>query len=198
MGSKPKKNKPHQAPDFNIALRPEEKILHTAHPGRPAELFFLVPAIVCFVLAPALIFTTVWAFIKDYVPGGSTSVTIAGALILFGVYLIIQRFIVMNRFYLITNERVIVTKGRGRKSQMFLNIEDVYGVSISQSLLYRIFRLADIDFHSPSSQPRTKTFLIISFTSTVFKFSFLSHKEGVEAFRLLEQLVGHNQKSDKN
>ena len=80
---------------------------------------------------------------------------------------------------------------------MFLKLEDVYGVSIDQSFLYRIFRLADIDFQSPSSQPRTKSFLIISFTSTIFKFNFLSRNDGVETYRLLEQLVMHNKEEEK-
>ena len=95
----------------------------------------------------------------------------------------------MGRFYLVTNERLIVTKGKARRSQMFLDLEDVFGVSINQNILYRIFHLADIDFQSPSSQPRTKTILIISFTSTIFKFSFLSKDDGVEMYRVLEQIT---------
>lgn len=71
---------------------------------------------------------------------------------------------------------------------MFLELANVYGVSINQNLIYRLFRLADIDFHSPSSQPRTKSFPIISFTSTAFKFNFLSRDDGTETYRLLEQI----------
>ena len=80
---------------------------------------------------------------------------------------------------------------------MFLELADVYGVSISQNFIYRIFHLADIDFQSPSSQPRTKSFLIISFTSTIFKFNFLSREDGTETYRLLEQLIGRSRNESK-
>ena len=197
MAKKQKKVKTKQPIDYNIALRPGEKILHTAAPGKTANLFFLVPALICFALIAALLTTGIWAYVKDYMPAGHTTMTIAGVLLAAAIFLIIKRFIIMGRFYLITNERLIVTKGRARKSQMFLDIEDVYGVSINQNLLYRIFRLADIDFQSPSSQPRTKSILIISFTSTIFKFNFLAKNDGVEIYRLLEQLTSHKDTKNK-
>ena len=186
-----KKNKEKSPQGFNIVLREGEKILHTSAPGKSANLFFLVPALTCFILIGALLSTGIWAYVKDYLPAGHTTITIAAVLLAIGVLLIIFRFIVMGRFYIVTNERLIVTKGKARKSQMFLNLQDVNGVSINQNLIYRLFRLADIDFQSPSSQPRTKTFLIISFTSTIFKFNFLSKDDGEETYRLLEQLVAH-------
>ena len=189
-----KKEKVKSKPDYNIALRPGETILHTASPGKSANLFFLVPALICVALIAALLTTSVWAYVKEYMPAGHTTLTIAGVLLLAAIFLVIKRFIIMGRFYLVTNERLIVTKGKGRRSQMFLDIDDVYGVSINQNLLYRMFHLADIDFQSPSSQPRTKTFLIISFTSTIFKFNFLSKDDGVEMYRLLEQLTSHKEK----
>ncbi len=189
-----KKEKVKSKPDYNIALRPGETILHTAAPGKTANLFFLVPALICVALIAALLTTSVWAYVKEYMPAGHTTITIAGVLLLAAIFLIIKRFIIMGRFYLVTNERLIVTKGKARRSQMFLDIDDVYGVSISQNILYRMFHLADIDFQSPSSQPRTKTFLIISFTSTIFKFNFLSRDDGVEMYRLLEQLTSHKEK----
>ena len=180
-----------QPNDYNIVLREGEKILHTAAPGKSANLFFLVPALICFAFIGALLSTGIWAYVKDYLPAGHTTITIAAVLFAAGIILIIMRFIVMGRFYIVTNERLIVTKGKARKSQMFLNLQDVNGVSINQNPFYRMFRLADIDFQSPSSQPRTKTFLIISFTSTIFKFNFLSKEDGEETYRLLEQLVAH-------
>ena len=186
-----KKNKEKSPQDYNIVLREGEKILHTAAPGKSANLFFLVPALVCFVLIGALLSTGIWAYVKDYLPAGHTTITIAAVLFAVGVLLIIFRFIVMGRFYIVTNERLIVTKGKARKSQMFLNLQDINGVSINQNFFYRLFRLADIDFQSPSSQPRTKTILIISFTSTIFQFNFLSKDDGEETYRLLEQLVAH-------
>lgn len=192
MAKNKRKKKDKKAPDFNISLRQNEKILHTAAPGISANLFFLVPSLVCFGLIAALLTTSVWAYVKDYLPAGHTTLTISVVLFVAGVVMIILRFIVMGRFYIVTNERLIVTKGKARKSQMFLNLEDVHGVSIAQNPLYRMFRLADIDFHSPSSQPRTKSFLIISFTSTVFKFNFLSRDDGVETYRLLEQLIAQS------
>lgn len=191
-----KKEKPKSKTDYNIALRPGEKILHTAAPGKTANFFFLVPALICLALIGALLTTSIWAYVKEYMPAGHTTITIAGVLLLAAIFLVIKRFIIMGRFYLVTNERLIVTKGKARRSQMFLDIEDVYGVSISQNILYRIFHLADIDFQSPSSQPRTKTFLIISFTSTIFKFNFLSREDGVEMFRLLEKLTSHKEKEE--
>ena len=191
-----KKEKPKSKADYNIALRPGEKILHTAAPGKTANFFFLVPALICLALIGALLTTSIWAYVKEYMPAGHSTITIAGVLLLAAIFLVIKRFIIMGRFYLVTNERLIVTKGKARRSQMFLDIEDVYGVSISQNILYRIFHLADIDFQSPSSQPRTKTFLIISFTSTIFKFNFLSREDGVEMFRLLEKLTSHKEKEE--
>lgn len=193
-----KKEKPKAKADYNIVLRPGEKVLHTAAPGKSANLFFLVPALICLALIGALLTTSIWAYVKEYMPAGHTTITIAGVLLLAAIVLIIYRFIIMGRFYIVTNERLIVTKGKARRSQMFLDIEDIYGVSINQNLLYRIFRLADIDFQSPSSQPRTKTLLIISFTSTIFKFNFLSRNDGVEMFRLLEQLTSHREKVEEN
>ena len=181
------------APDYNIKLRPNEEILHTAAPGKAANIFFLVPALVCVLLSFALFTTSIWSYVSEYIPAGHTTITIGAVLIAAAVVLIIMSFVVMGRFYIVTNQRLIVTKGKARKSQMFLNLEDVYGVSISQSFIYRLFRLADIDFHSPSSQPRTKSFVIISFTSTVFKFNFLSREDGTETYRLLERLIAkHN------
>lgn len=194
MSKKEKTTKPKAAPDYNIALRPGEEILHTASPGKSANLFFLVPALICLALIAALLSTSIWAYVKDYMPAGHTTITIAGVLLLAAVFLTIKRFAIMGRFYLVTNQRLIVTKGAARRSQMFLELEDIFGVSISQNILYRIFSLADIDFQSPSSQPRTKSFLIVSFTSTIFKFSFLSKNDGVEMYRLLEQLVSHQKK----
>lgn len=197
MAKKEKKIKPKSQPDYNIVLRPGEEILHTAAPGKSANLFFLVPALICLALIAALLSTSIWAYVKAYMPAGHTTITIAAVLFVAAVILIINRFIIMGRFYLVTNQRLIVTKGKARRSQMFLDINDVYGVSIGQNLLYRIFRLADIDFQSPSSQPRTRSFLIISFTSTIFKFNFLSKSDGVEMYRLLEQLVYHKEKENK-
>ena len=185
------KKKEKNAPDYNIALRPGEEILHTAAPGKTANVFFLVPALICFALIAALLTTSVWAYVKDYLPAGHTTITVAAVLFAAGIFLIIMRFIIMGRFYIVTNERLIVTKGKARRSQMFLNLCDINGVSIAQNLLYRIFHLADIDFQSPSSQPRTKSFLIISFTSTIFKFNFLSREDGVETYRLLEQMINN-------
>ena len=191
MAKKEKKIKPKAAPDYNIVLRPGEEILHTASPGKSANLFFLIPALICVALIVALLSTSIWAYVKDYMPAGHTTITIAGVLLVAAIFLIIKRFAIMGRFYLVTNQRLIVTRGAGRRSQMFLDLDDVYGVSINQNFLYRVFYLADIDFQSPSSQPRTKSFLIISFTSTIFKFNFLSKSDGVEMYRLLEQLVYH-------
>ena len=192
---KNKEPKPQVAKDFNIKLRPGEEILHTASPGATANFFFLVPALICFLLIAALLTTSIWSYVSSYIPAGHTMITIAAVLAVAGILLIISRFVVMGRFYIVTNQRLIVTKGKARKSQMFLNLEDVYGVSISQNFLYRIFRLADIDFHSPSSQPRTRSFIIISFTSTVFKFNFLSREDGAETYHLLEQLITHDKKN---
>lgn len=196
MTKKEKKIKPKAAADYNIVLRPGEEILHTASPGKSANLFFLVPALICLALIGALLSTSIWAYVKDYMPAGHTTITIAGVLFVAAVFLVIKRFVIMGRFYLVTNERLIVTMGKARRSQMFLDIDDIYGVSISQNIFYRIFRLADIDFQSPSSQPRTKSFLIISFTSTIFKFNFLSRSDGVEMYRLLEKIVSHHKKED--
>ncbi|MBP5217226.1 MAG: PH domain-containing protein [Bacilli bacterium] len=177
------------APDYNIILRPGEEILHTAAPGKSANIFFFVPALACFLFACALLTTSVWSYVKDYIPAGHTTITIAAVLFAAGLFMVMMRFVIMGRFYIVTNQRLIVTKGKARKSQMFLELADVYGVSINQNFIYRLFRLADIDFHSPSSQPRTKSFLIISFTSTVFKFNFLSREDGTETYRLLEQMI---------
>lgn len=196
MAKKEKKIKPKAAADYNIVLRPGEEILHTASPGKSANLFFLVPALICLALIGALLSTSIWAYVKDYMPAGHTTVTIAGVLFVASIFLVIKRFVIMGRFYLVTNQRLIVTMGKARRSQMFLDIDDIYGVSISQNIFYRIFRLADIDFQSPSSQPRTKSFLIISFTSTIFKFNFLSRSDGVEMYRLLEQIVSHHKQED--
>ena len=182
------------APDYNIVLRPNEKILHTAAPGKFANIFFLVPSLLCIMFSIALFTTSVWSYVSEYIPAGHTTITIGAVLIAAAVVLILMRFVVMGRFYIVTNERLIVTKGKARKSQMFLSLEDVYGVSINQNFLYRLFHLADIDFQSPSSQPRTRSFLIISFTSTVFKFNFLSREDGTETYRLLEQLIASHNK----
>ncbi len=183
------KKKAKAEPGYNIALWEGEQILHTAAPGKAANLFFLIPALVCVAFIIALLTTSAWAYIKDYIPAGHTTVTIAAVLAAAATFLIMMRFVVMGRYYIVTNERVIVTKGKGRRSQMFLDFDDIYGVSINQNFLYRVCHLADIDFHSPSSQPRTKAFIIISFTSTVFKFNFLSRDHGVEMYRLLEKLL---------
>jgi len=198
MAKKEKKVKEKAKPDYNIVLRPGETILHTAAPGKTANLFFLVPAFICIAFIGALLSTGIWAYVKDYMPAGHTTITIAGVLLLAAIYLVIKRFIIMGRFYIVTNERLIVTKGKARRSQMFLDIKDVYGVSINQNIFYRMFHLADIDFQSPSSQPRTKTLLIISFTSTIFKFSFLYKDDGVELYRLLEQLTSHREMEEEN
>lgn len=193
-----KKKKTPEADAYNIELRPNEKILKTARPGRAAELYFFVPAFICIGLAVALSMTTVWAYVSSYIPAGTTMVTVSALLLVFGFLMLFLRFVVMGRFYLITNERVIVTKGRGRKSQMFLNLEDIHGVYINQGMLYRPFRLAVLEFFSPSSQPRTKSFLIFSYSSTAFQFTFLNKRDGEECYSLLQKMLNVRRELPKN
>lgn len=194
-----KKRKKHAIPDDeNIELRPNEKILKTAKPGRAAELYFIIPALICFALGITLSMTTVWAYISSYIPAGTTMVTVMALLFVVGVLMLFLRFVVMGRFYLITNERVIVTKGKGRKSQMFLNLEDIHGVYLNQGMLYRAFRLAVIEFFSPSSQPRSKSFLIFSYSSTAFQFTFLNKRDGEECYSLLQKLLNVRRELPKN
>lgn len=184
------KKKKHGADESeNIQLRPNEKILKTARPGRAAELYFIVPALVFFGIGIALSMTSAWAYISSYIPAGTTMVTVMALLFVLGFLMLFLRFVVMGRFYLITNERVIVTKGRARKTQMFLNLEDIHGAFINQSMLYRVFRLAVIEFFSPSSQPRSKSFLIFSYSSTAFQFTFLNKTDGEECYSLLQTLL---------
>ena len=184
--------------DYNIALREGEEILMTARPGKAANLVFLIPMIVCFALIPVLSLTGALTFVKDVIPAGVTLVTISGVLLLLGLLMLFLRFVVMGRFYLITNERVIVTKGHARKTQMFLNLEDIHGVFVNQNFLYRLFRLAVIDFFSPSSPNRTKSFLFFSYTSTPLQFTFLSKKDGDAAYEMLQKLIHPRASKTKN
>ena len=184
--------------DYNIVLREGEEILMTARPGKAANLVFLIPMIVCFALLPVLSLTGALTFVQDVIPAGVTLVTISGVLLLLGLLMLFLRFVVMGRFYLITNERVIVTKGHARKTQMFLNLEDIHGVFVNQNFLYRLFRLAVIDFFSPSSPNRTKSFLIFSYTSTPLQFTFLSKKDGDAAYEMLQKLIHPRASKTKN
>ena len=81
---------------------------------------------------------------------------------------------------------------------MFLNLEDIHGVFINQGMLYRLFRLAVIEFFSPSSQPRTKSFLIFSYSSTAFQFTFLSKRDGEECYSLLQKMLNVRRELPKN
>ena len=197
---------------MDLRLMPEEEVLYVARPGKRMDLFFLIVFLAIVGFCIALYFLGAWGLRVNNPAGGGSSISVASVGVIAAVAVVIYRFIVMGHAFVLTNHRVIVLKGGKFRSRKFraYGLHDVcpchagfrhkrdprctqcrrrYGrpPEIDQGFLYRLFGLATIDFFSPSSQPKVKTFLIISFSSTSFKFIYLARKDGEAIYNLLTE-----------
>ena len=170
---------------MNLRLLHDEKVLYVARPGRRMDLYFLLVFLILVGFCVALFLLGAWGLTVQNPWGGGSSISVASVGVLAAVGIIIYRFIVMGHAFVLTNRRVIVLKGGKFRTRKFLNLDEIGGAEIDQGLFYRIFGLATIDFFSPSSQPKTRTILIISFSSTTFKFIYLARKDGEAIYDLL-------------
>ena len=170
---------------MNLRLLPEEEVLYVARPGKRMDLFFLIIFLGLVALCVTLYFLGAWGLRVNNPAGGGSSISVASAAVVGAVGIVIYRFIVMGHAFVLTNHRVIVLKGNKFRTRKFLNLDEIGGAQIDQGMLYAVFGLATIDFFSPSSQPKVKTFLIISFSSTSFKFIYLARKDGEAIYELL-------------
>ena len=172
---------------MDLRLMPEEEVLYVARPGKRMDLFFLIVFLAIVGFCIALYFLGAWGLRVNNPAGGGSSISVASVGVIAAVAVVIYRFIVMGHAFMLTNHRVIVLKGGKFRSRKFLNLDEIGGAEIDQGFLYRLFGLATIDFFSPSSQPKVKTFLIISFSSTSFKFIYLARKDGEAIYNLLTE-----------
>ena len=172
---------------MDLRLMPEEEVLYVARPGKRMDLFFLIVFLAIVGFCIALYFLGAWGLMVNNPAGGGSSISVASVGVIAAVAVVIYRFIVMGHAFVLTNHRVIVLKGGKFRSRKFLNLDEIGGAEIDQGFLYRLFGLATIDFFSPSSQPKVKTFLIISFSSTSFKFIYLARKDGEAIYNLLTE-----------
>ena len=172
---------------MDLRLMPEEEVLYVARPGKRMDLFFLIVFLAIVGFCIALYFLGAWGLRVNNPAGGGSSISVASVGVIGAVAVVIYRFIVMGHAFVLTNHRVIVLKGGKFRSRKFLNLDEIGGAEIDQGFLYRLFGLATIDFFSPSSQPKVKTFLIISFSSTSFKFIYLARKDGEAIYNLLTE-----------
>lgn len=172
---------------MDLRLMPEEEVLYVARPGKRMDLFFLIVFLAIVGFCIALYFLGAWGLRVNNPAGGGSSISVASVGVIAAVAVVIYRFIVMGHAFVLTNHRVIVLKGGKFRSRKFLNLDEIGGAEIDQGFLYRLFGLATIDFFSPSSQPKVKTFLIISFSSTSFKFIYLARKDGEAIYNLLTE-----------
>lgn len=170
---------------MNLRLLPEERVLYAARPGKRMDLFFLLIFLLLVGLCVTLYLLGAWGLTVNNPWGGGSSISVASVGIIGAIGIVIYRFIVMGHAFVLTNHRVIVLKGRKFRTRKFLNLDEIGGAEIDQGFLYQVFGLATIDFFSPSSQPKTKTILIISFSSTSFKFIYLARKDGEQIYELL-------------
>ncbi len=172
---------------MDLRLMPEEKVLYVARPGKRMDLFFLIVFLAIVGFCIALYFLGAWGLRVNNPAGGGSSISVASVGVIAAVAVVIYRFIVMGHAFVLTNHRVIVLKGGKFRSRKFLNLDEIGGAEIDQGFLYHLFGLATIDFFSPSSQPKVKTVLIISFSSTSFKFIYLARKDGEAIYNLLTE-----------
>ncbi|MBR1847548.1 MAG: PH domain-containing protein [Bacilli bacterium] len=175
---------------MNLRLMEDEEVLYVARPGRRMDLYFLLIFLSLVALCVALYLLGAWGMVVNVPSGGIPSISVASIGVVGAVAVVIYRFIVMGHAFVLTNRRVIVLKGGKFLTRKFLSLTAIGGAEINQGLLYRAFGLATIDFFSPSSQPKVKTILIIlSFSSTSFKFIYLTRKDAEAIYTLLcEQL----------
>ena len=175
---------------MNLRLMEDEEVLYVARPGRRMDLYFLLIFLSLVALCVVLYVLGAWGMVVNVPAGGIPSISVASIGVVGAVAVVIYRFIVMGHAFVLTNRRVIVLKGGKFLTRKFLSLTAIGGAEINQGLLYRAFGLATIDFFSPSSQPKVKTILIIlSFSSTSFKFIYLTRKDAEAIYTLLcEQL----------
>ena len=175
---------------MNLRLMEDEEVLYVARPGRRMDLYFLLIFFSLVALCVALYLLGAWGMVVNVPAGGIPSISVASIGVVGAVAVVIYRFVVMGHAFVLTNRRVIVLKGGKFLTRKFLSLTAIGGAEINQGLLYRAFGLATIDFFSPSSQPKVKTILIIlSFSSTSFKFIYLTRKDAEAIYTLLcEQL----------
>ncbi|MDY6392085.1 MAG: PH domain-containing protein [Bacilli bacterium] len=175
---------------MNLRLMEDEEVLYVARPGRRMDLYFLLIFLSLVALCVALYLLGAWGMVVNVPAGGIPSISVASIGVVGAVAVVLYRFIVMGHAFVLTNRRVIVLKGGKFLTRKFLSLTAIGGAEINQGLLYRAFGLATIDFFSPSSQPKVKTILIIlSFSSTSFKFIYLTRKDAEAIYTLLcEQL----------
>lgn len=186
--AKKKKSKPALLERLNLRLFHDEKVLYVTKPGRRMDLFFSLIVLALIGACVALYLLGAWGLTVNNPVGGGSSISVASVGVAGIVAVILYRFYVMGHVFVLTNRRVIVLKGRKLASRKFLNLDEIGGAEMNQGFFYRLFGLATIDFFSPSSQPKTRTFLlIISFTSTSFKFIYLAHKDGEAVYDLLAE-----------
>ena len=175
---------------MNLRLMEDEEVLYVARPGRRMDLYFLLIFLSLVALCVVLYVLGAWGMVVNVPAGGIPSISVASIGVVGAVAVVIYRFVVMGHAFVLTNRRVIVLKGGKFLTRKFLSLTAIGGAEINQGLLYRAFGLATIDFFSPSSQPKVKTILIIlSFSSTSFKFIYLTRKDAEAIYTLLcEQL----------
>ena len=175
---------------MNLRLMEDEEVLYVARPGRRMDLYFLLIFLSLVALCVVLYVLGAWGMVVNVPAGGIPSISVASIGVVGAVAVVIYRFIVMGHAFVLTNRRVIVLKGGKFLTRKFLSLTAIGGAEINQGFLYRAFGLATIDFFSPSSQPKVKTILIIlSFSSTSFKFIYLTRKDAEAIYTLLcEQL----------
>ena len=175
---------------MNLRLMEDEEVLYVARPGRRMDLYFLLIFLSLVALCVVLYVLGAWGMVVNVPAGGIPSISVASIGVVGAVAVVIYRFVVMGHAFVLTNRRVIVLKGGKFLTRKFLSLTAIGGAEINQGFLYRAFGLATIDFFSPSSQPKVKTILIIlSFSSTSFKFIYLTRKDAEAIYTLLcEQL----------
>ncbi len=175
---------------MNLRLMEDEEVLYVARPERRMDLYFLLIFLSLVALCVVLYVLGAWGMVVNVPAGGIPSISVASIGVVGAVAVVIYRFVVMGHAFVLTNRRVIVLEGGKFLTRKFLSLTAIGGAEINQGLLYRAFGLATIDFFSPSSQPKVKTILIIlSFSSTSFKFIYLTRKDAEAIYTLLcEQL----------
>ena len=171
---------------MNLRLMEDEEVLYVARPGRRMDLYFLLIFLSLVALCVVLYVLGAWGMVVNVPAGGIPSISVASIGVVGAVAVVIYRFVVMGHAFVLTNRRVIVLKGGKFLTRKFLSLTAIGGAEINQGFLYRAFGLATIDFFSPSSQPKVKTILIIlSFSSTSFKFIYLTRKDAEAIYTLL-------------
>jgi len=85
---------------------------------------------------------------------------------------------IKNRRYILTDKRIIITKGGRLKREIrTLSLKSIQGIAKYNNFLYNSFGLATIDFYALAVASNITKIRLFSFSSTDFKFQWIDKSD---------------------